>query len=192
MSERDKKLMLQVRGGDMAAFEELYARYSRPLLNFFYRLTWDRTFSEDLMQEAFLRLWKGRKNYRPTGKFTTYLFQIAKNHWLNERDKKMRRIRPVSLEAGGEEESNGLREVVPTSERGPVGDVLNHELSAAIARAVEGLSEKLRLVFVLGQVNGIRYADIAETLGIPVGTVKSRMSNAEKAIRGRLSAYLAQ
>jgi RNA polymerase sigma-70 factor (ECF subfamily) len=192
MSERDKKLMLQVRGGDMAAFEELYARYSRPLLNFFYRLTWDRAFSEDLMQEAFLRLWKGRKNYRPTGKFTTYLFQIAKNHWLNERDKKMRRIAPVSLEAGGEEESNGLREVVPASERGPMGEVLNQELAGAIAKAVEGLSEKLRLVFVLGQLRGFRYADIADILEIPVGTVKSRMSNAEKAIRGRLSAYLAQ
>jgi len=192
MSERDKKLMLQVRGGDMAAFEELYARYSRPLLNFFYRLTWDRAFSEDLMQEAFLRLWKGSKNYKPTGKFTTYLFQIAKNHWLNERDKKMRRIAPVSLEAGGAEESNGLRDVVPAKERGPMGEVLNKELSVAIAKAVEGLSEKLRLVFVLGQLRGFRYADIADILEIPVGTVKSRMSNAEKAIRGRMSAYLAQ
>jgi len=192
MSERDKKLMLQVRGGDMAAFEELYARYSRPLLNFFYRLTWDRAFSEDLMQEAFLRLWKGAKNYKPTGKFTTYLFQIAKNHWLNERDKKMRRIAPVSLEAGGSEEGNGLREVVPAAERGPMGEMMNQELGAHIAKAVEGLSEKLRLVFVLGQLKGFRYADIADILEIPVGTVKSRMSNAEKAIRGRLSAYLAQ
>jgi RNA polymerase sigma-70 factor (ECF subfamily) len=192
MSERDKELMLRVRGGDMAAFEELYARYSRPLLNFFYRLTWDRAFSEDLMQEAFFRLWKGRGNYRPTGKFTTYLFQIAKNHWLNERDKKMRRIAPVSLEAGGEVESNGLREAIPTTERGPMGETLNRELAGHIARAVEGLSEKLRLVFVLGQLKGLRYADIAEILEIPVGTVKSRMANAEKAIRGRLSAYLAQ
>ena len=192
MSERDKKLMLQVRGGDMAAFEELHARYSRPVLNFLYRLTWDRAFAEDLTQEVFLRLWKGRGRYRPTGKFTTYLFQIAKNHWLNERDKKMRRIAPVSLEAGGAEESNGLREVVPAAERGPMGEVLNHELSVAIAKAVEGLSEKLRLVFVLGQLKGFRYADIADILEIPVGTVKSRMSNAEKAIRGRMSAYLAQ
>ena len=191
MCERDKKLMLQVRGGDMAAFEELHARYSRPLLNFFYRLTWDRAFSEDLVQETFLRLWKGRHNYKPTGKFTTYLFQIGKNHWLNERDKKMRRIAPVSLEAGGDAESNGFRDAVPAPERGPMGEVLNQELAGRIAAAVDGLSEKLRLVFVLGQLKGFRYADIAEILDIPVGTVKSRMSNAEKAIRGRMSAYLA-
>jgi len=176
----------------MAAFEELHARYSRPLLNFFYRLTWDRVFSEDLTQEAFFRLWRGRENYRPTGKFTTYLFQIAKNHWLNERDKRSRRIAPVSLEAGGEEASNGLRDAIPASERGPMGEALNKELAGAIARAVEGLSEKLRLVFVLSQEKGFRYADIAEILEIPVGTVKSRMANAEKAIRGRLSAYLAR
>lgn len=191
-SERDKKLMLRVKGGDMAAFEELYARYSRPLLNFFYRLTWDRGFSEDLMQEAFVRLWKGSRNYRPSGKFTTYLFQIAKNHWLNERDKKMRRIKPVSLEAGGDEASNGLREAIPAPERGPMGEVLNRELSAALAKAVEGLSEKLRLVFVLGQLKGVKYADIAEILGIPVGTVKSRMANAEKSIRGRMGSWIGE
>ena len=71
-----------------------------------------------------------------------------------------------------------------------LGEVLNQELSERIAAAVEGLSEKLRLVFVLGQLQGFRYADIAEILEIPVGTVKSRMANAEKAIRGRLSSYL--
>ena len=188
--DRDKELMLRVRGGDMAAFEELYARYSRPLLNFLYRLTWDRAFAEDLVQEVFLRLWKGRARYRPTGKFTTYLFQIAKNHWLNEREKRNRRISPVSLEAGADESSNGLRDAVGSGERGPMARTLDKELGERIAAAVGKLSEKLRLVFVLGQLDGMRYADIAEILGIPVGTVKSRMSNAEKAIRADMAAYL--
>ena len=186
----DRELMLRAREDDLSAFEELYARYSRPLMNFFFRLTWDRGFSEDLMQETFLRLWKGRGNYRPTGKFTTYLFQIGKNHWLNERDKRSRRIKPVSLEAAGAAESNGLREAVASGERGPVSDSLNKELGAAIAKAVDGLSEKLKLVFVMGQLNGMRYADVAEILEIPVGTVKSRMANADKIIRGRLEPYL--
>jgi RNA polymerase sigma-70 factor (ECF subfamily) len=187
----DKDLMIRVRAGDMAAFESLYARYRRPLMGFFLRLTGgDGGFSEDLVQETFVRLWKGRKRYRPTGKFTTYLFQIGKNHWLNERDKKRRRISAVSLEGAGDESGNGFREAVPAGERGPVGETLNHELAARIQEAVDGLSEKLRLVFVLGQVQGMRYADVAEILGIPVGTVKSRMANAEKTIRGRLSGYL--
>jgi RNA polymerase sigma-70 factor (ECF subfamily) len=185
----DRELMTRVRGGDMAAFEALYARYSRPLVNFFYRLVWDRAAAEDLMQETFLRLWNGRKRYKPTGKFTTYLFQIAKNHWLNERDKKMRRISPVSLDAGAPDTS-GLKETVSNGERGPVGEALSRELGEAIAKAVSTLSDKLRLVFVLGQLEGMRYADIAEILGIPVGTVKSRMSNAEKVLRGRLTPYL--
>lgn len=189
-AETDKELMLRVRAGDISAFEDLYARYSRPLMNFFHRMVWDREFAEDLMQETFLRLWKGRVNYRPSGKFTTYLFQIGKNHYLNEKDKRDRRIKPVSLEAGGDEESSGLREAVPTAERGPMGETLSKELGELIMRAVESLSEKLRLVFVLGQVQGMKYADIADVLEIPVGTVKSRMSNAEKAIRGRLSGYL--
>ena len=186
----DTELMIRVRAGDMAAFESLYARYRKPLLGFFLRLTRDGGFSEDLVQETFVRLWKGRKRYRPTGKFTTYLFQIGKNHWLNERDKRARRISAVSLEAGGDPEGNGFREAVPAGERGPVGETLNHELGRRIDEAIEGLSEKLRLVFVLGQVQGMRYADVAEILSIPVGTVKSRMANAERTIRGRLSGYL--
>ena len=188
--ERDINLMLRVRDGDLAAFEALYARYSRPLTNFFYRLVWDRGFAEDLMQETFLRLWRGRKGYQPSGKFTTYMFQIAKNHWLNERDKKNRRISPVSMDAGGDSESNGLKESLPAKGVGPMTENLNRELVEKISVAVEGLSEKLRLVFVLGQIEGMKYADIGEILGIPVGTVKSRMANAEKAIRGRLSSYL--
>ena len=142
------------------------------------------------MQEVFLRLWKARGRYRPTGKFTTYLFQIAKNHWLNEREKRNRRISPVSLEAGANESSNGLRDAVETGERGPMAETLNRELAERIAEAVSRLSEKLRLVFVLGQHQGMKYADIAEVLGIPVGTVKSRMSNAEQSLRAELAPYL--
>ena len=110
---------------------------------------------------------------------------------MNERDKRSRRISPVSLEAGADESSNGLKGMVPNEGPGPVAETLNSELAEFIAQAVASLSEKLKLVFVLGQLQGMRYADIAEILGIPVGTVKSRMSNAEKVLRGRLSAYLA-
>ena len=188
--QRDEYLMLQVKDGDLAAFEALYARYSRPLMNFFFRLEWDRDRAEDLMQETFLRLWRGRARYQTTGKFTTYLFQIGKNHWLNERDKKRRRISPVSLEAGADESGAGLRDAVPADGKNPMDEMLNGELGRKLTEAIDALSEKLRLVFVLGQIQGMRYAEIGEILGIPVGTVKSRMSNAEKAIRGRLSGYL--
>jgi RNA polymerase sigma-70 factor (ECF subfamily) len=190
--QADQELMLRVRGGDMAAFEGLFARYGRALSNFFFRLTWDRAFSEDLVQETFLRVWNGRMGYRPQGKFTTWLFQIAKNHWLNELEKRRRRIAPISLDAAGRSEGNGLRDAVPDAARGPAGEAMNRELSREIGAAVAGLTEKLRVVFVLGQVRGMKYADIAEILGIPEGTVKSRMSNAEKALRGRLSGWLAR
>jgi RNA polymerase sigma-70 factor, ECF subfamily len=188
--EEDQALMLRVQGGDMAAFEALFTRYSGALASFFFRLTWDRAFSEDLVQDTFLRVWNGRMTYRPKGKFTTWLFQIGKNHWLNEVEKRRRRISASSLEAVGDPDGNGLREMVPAPGRGPAEQVLSRELSRQIAAAVDGLSRKLRIVFVLGQLRGMKYADIAEILGIPEGTVKSRMANAEKALRGRLSGYL--
>jgi RNA polymerase sigma-70 factor, ECF subfamily len=188
--EEDQALMLKVQGGDTAAFEALFARYSGPLGSFFFRLTWDRAFAEDLVQDTFLRVWNGRFGYRPKGKFTTWLFQIGKNHWLNEVEKRRRRIAPASLEAMGDPEGNGRREQVPAPGRGPAEQAVDRELSRTIAAAVNGLSKKLRVVFVLGQLEGMKYADIAEILGIPEGTVKSRMSNAERALRGRLSGHL--
>lgn len=186
----DVDLMIRARGGDMAAFETLYGRYRKPLLGFFSRLTGDSTLAEDLTQETFVRLWRARERYEPSGKFTTYLFQIAKNHWLNEREKKLRRVSAASLEAGGSESGNGFRDSIPAGGRGPVGEALNRELAGRIDEAVAALSDKLRVVFVLGQVKGMKYSDVAEILGIPLGTVKSRMANAEKAVRGRLSGYL--
>lgn len=94
----DDELMRRVQAQDAAAFEELYRRYARPLQSFFYRMAWDAGLSEDWMQEVFVKLWRSAAQYQGTGKFSTYLFQIARNHWLNAQDKVARRPREVSLE----------------------------------------------------------------------------------------------
>ena len=87
----DEELMGLVQGQDISAFEELFRRYEQRVFAFFWRLSANRQEAEDGTQETFLRLWKTRVRYEPVGRFSTYLFQIAKNHFLHERQKRHRR-----------------------------------------------------------------------------------------------------
>ena len=93
--------MRRLAAGDDAALSDLYRRWSRPLLHFLNGMCGDRTLAEDLVQEVFVRVWRAAPRYEPTAKFSTWLFHVARNHWLNEREKRMHRIRPISLERTG-------------------------------------------------------------------------------------------
>src|SRR5213596_1446933 len=84
--------MLRVKAGDVAAFRMLVYRYREPLRRFFAAVLPDRSLADDCAQETFLRLWVSRERYEPAGRFSTYLFEIGKRHWLNER----RRLRPAT------------------------------------------------------------------------------------------------
>ena len=138
------------------------------LLNFFARHGVSTSESEDLLQETYLRLWNYRKAYRKTAKLSTFLFLIARQVRIDALRRRMRReTREESWMAERPEEeaprTNGVKE-----------DVL---------WAVSKLSEPLRAVVELGVFGELPYAEIGEILGIPVGTVKSRMSNALKRLK---------
>ena len=189
---RDAKLMLRVKQGDLEAFEEIYKNYKASLGAFFYHLVWDASRSEDYIQEVFLRLWKSAGRYEHTGKFSTYLFQIAKNFWLNERRKLKRAPTSYSLDAtitGGE---GGFSSQPPSAQATPSTIVARAELKARVQQALESLSEKLRLVFVMSEYQELKYREIADVLDIPIGTVKSRMAGAEKKLREKLHRCLSE
>jgi RNA polymerase sigma-70 factor (ECF subfamily) len=185
--ERDAALMARVQNGDRTAFEEIYLLYGGAIAKFLYHLTWDRQAAEDGVQEVFLRLWRSAHHWKPTGKFSTYLFQIAKNFWINERAKQSRRIRPLPLRQEGADEEPG--QIAEDPSPGPERNALRRELAFEIRNAVSQLPEKLRLTFVMSEYQGMKYAQIAEILDIPIGTVKSRMSAAEKTLREKLKKY---
>lgn len=184
----DQELMARVQAGDVRAFELLYARYSHPLLNFFHRMCFDRAASEDYLQETFLRVWRARASYRPIGKVSTWLFEIAKNFWFNEREKIRRR--PFASGTGGEEAQAQLSLLPDAGDLAPSDAARAKEIGEAVGRAVAELSEKLRATFVLARYQQLPYAEIAAILDIPVGTVKSRVALAERLLRARLSSYL--
>jgi RNA polymerase sigma-70 factor (ECF subfamily) len=187
---RDSELMLRVKGGDIEAFEAIYEAYKASLAAFFYHLVWDRSRTEDYIQEVFLRLWKSAGGYQPTGRFSTFLFQIAKNFWLNEREKLKHDPARLSLDAtiAGDDGSR-FSSQPPSPQATPSTIVARAELKARVQEALESLHEKQRLVFVMSEFQGLKYHEIAEVLDIPIGTVKSRMVQAEKNLRDKLSRF---
>jgi RNA polymerase sigma-70 factor (ECF subfamily) len=171
--------MSLVQKQDISAFEELFRRYEQGIFAFFWRLSANRHEAEDGTQETFLRLWKARGRYEPSGKFSTYLFQIAKNHFLHEREKRNRRM----------DSQQPFAKNLPATSSEPVssdkvdGRMLASELQGAVNEAVTRLPESLRLVYVLTEQEGMSYKQAAEVLNCPVGTVSSRKVEAVRRLR---------
>ncbi len=185
---RDEKLMLRVGQGDLDAFEEIYNAYKGSLGAFFYHLVWDRTLTEDYIQEVFLKLWKSAATYKPTAKFSTFLFQIAKNFWFSER-RKLKRSSAYSLDASAGGGDDSFASAVMAPDPTPSTMMARAEIKAQIQDALEGLSDKQRVAFVMSEFQGLKYHEIAEVLDVPIGTVKSRMASAEKCLRKKLKRY---
>jgi RNA polymerase sigma-70 factor (ECF subfamily) len=186
MTLSDSELMERYRDGDEEAFGQLVNRFQRPLINFFFRLTWDRFLSEDYAQEVFARLVRYRGSYRRTAKFTTYMFRIAKNYWIDRYRENKGSPDVASLDApmGGDGgRALHLRDTVAADGPTPEQVVRNEEIRTRIKAAVARLPSEQRLVFVLAENQGLKYTDIAEVMEIPVGTVKSRMHAAMRRLR---------
>lgn len=175
----DVELMLRFKEKrDKKAFAELVRRHQKPLVNFFYKLVWNVHTAEDLTQEVFIKLVKGADTYQATAKFTTFLYKIARNTWIDKL-RKDRRKRAVSLDQTiDEDKEKSLKETVRSADPGPDEIAGQKELVIKIKKVLTRLSEEQRVIITLNVFKTMSYREIAEVLDIPVGTVKSRMHQA--------------
>ena len=180
MEPTDIELMLRAKAGDLIAFQELAHRYREPLRRFFASLLADRSQADDFAQETFLRLWSTRERYEPTGRFSTYLFQIGKHYWLNQRN----RFQAIHY---CEASTDRFIEVQAPPSTQPEMILLQHYRDGRIRQAIAALPEHYRLIFEMSHFEGLKYAEIGCRLGIPVGTVKSRMAESVRRLRQTLS-----
>lgn len=190
-AERDLELMRRFQAGDVDAFTELYEAHLRGLLNFFFRLCWDRSLAEDFAQEVLLRIYKSASKWEPNAKFTTYLYRIARNYWIDHCRLLSTQKENVSLDAkfGSSEDSGSLIDRLPDDIRPPEHDLDRRELYGAIMKALEQLPDEQRMVFVLSEIEELKYNEIAEIMEIPLGTVKSRMHTAVGKLQELLGDY---
>ena len=188
MSDPDTEEMLRFQAGDERAFERIVVRFLRPLAAFFRRLGADASLAEDCASETLYKLYRSRASYEPRARLSTFLFAVARHHWIDVVRHRSLGPATVSLDApepGGEESSRADR--LPGREGVPTPPTDAAALGRALREAVAALPPEHREVFALAQSESLTYAEIGEVLSISVGTVKSRMHADVRLLRERLS-----
>jgi len=175
--DEDVALMARVQHGDEEAFAILVRKHQKKIVNFFLR-SGVQSDAEDLTQQTFLRLYRYRDRYRPTAKVTTFLFLLTRQVWIDELRRRARFDRLTSAlnaDVSDVTDTSAADEVAATDDWGDV------------TKALASLPEGQRLVVELGVYQELPYAEIAQILSIPEGTVKSRMFHALAHLRKKLS-----
>ncbi len=174
--EQDSQLVQQCLQGDGSAWEELVRRHSRRVYNLCYRFTGNGSTAEDLTQEVFLRIYRTIGSYRSAyGGFATWMTSVTRNLLIDHYRRTKRDRLTDSLE-----DAMPVVENKESSARRPDEQALLGELSAQVQSGLGRLSPDLREAVILRDLQGLEYAEIQRVLGVPEGTVKSRIN------RGRI------
>jgi RNA polymerase sigma-70 factor (ECF subfamily) len=175
----DLALLASVADADRAAFEILYRRYHRRLLAYLLRVLGGRVEeAEEALDDTFYAAWMGARSFRGGSRVSSWLFGIAYRKGLKTLERHGRR-REVPVEEGAAE---------PPSPDSPRRDLERRELARAVAAALAGLPREQRRVVELTYYRGLSYPEISELIGVPVGTVKTRMFHARRRLRELLPA----
>lgn len=184
MSEetREQQLVSAARQGDMAAFESLVRLYEKRVFALTLRMCGDREDAAEAAQEAFLAAWQGLAFFRGDSSFSTWLYRLASNACVDLLRRESRR----RAAAGPSLDDEELNLEVPDEMPSPQDEAERRELREEIERGLAALSPEHREVLVLREIHQLRYDEIAETLDLDVGTVKSRISRGRKQLRNFL------
>ena len=187
----DEELLRRFHQGDEAAFEVLMRRFERPLYNFILRSTRDPEQASELLQEVFLRVVQRSAEFQGQSKVGTWLYTIARNLCVDTaRKMSFRRHRSLDALMGGEtEDGQSLMDRVLSLLAGSDRSAIARDLSVCIAVAVEALPEEQREVFLMRELQNLPFKDIADVVGVPENTVKSRMRYALERLQRALSEY---
>lgn len=169
-------------------FNELMEVTYRKVYNMAYRLAGNRADAEDLTQEAFFRAYRSFSEFEGDRPFENWIFRIVTRLFLDMLRTRRRRVKAVSYDtpltnSTGDE---NLYFEMPDSGSNPEQKVLENSFSEDLQKALNALSPEQRLLVTLADVEGVAYKEIAEILGKPVGTIRSRLHRTHKAIRARL------
>jgi len=192
MVRSDVQLMLGVKQGDEASFELLLQRYRRPLCHFLNRMVRDAAQAEDLAQEVFLRVYRARREYEPSAKFTTWLFRIATNLALNSLRDGRHRQSEISLDAPAESQ-DGSEMPIEVADGAPVVEeqLVERDRVEVVRRAIFALPEKQRAAVLLHKYQELDYDEIARILGCSVSALKSLLFRAYETLRVELAPLVA-
>jgi len=189
MQPSDEDLMLRFKDGDQNAFNVLARRWEKPLLNLCYRFLQDIEKAKDVRQEVFLRVYKAAKRYKPSAKFSTWVYRIATNRCLDELRNEKRR-NEIALETPYQDKAGRmwlLEETLADKSTLPDKIAERNEIAQIVRQAIAQLPDQQRAVVIMRHYEGLKFKEIAEIMGCPESTVKSRMFYGMEHLRRLLS-----
>lgn len=178
----DEDLIFLFQDGELLAFEEIVARYKDPLMNFVFRFLGEKSESEDVVQETFLRVFRNKRAYKKIAKFSTWIYTIAGNLAKTElRKRKKRNLASVS-DLGYDDKDFEISDESSNPEK-KTNTVMYEEI---IQEEIGKLSPKFREVIVLRDIQELSYEEISKIIKVPLGTVKSRVNRARLRLQEKL------
>jgi len=187
----DEELMELYRRGSRDAFEELFARHHRRVVQFAYRMTGDQARAEEAAQEIFLRIARGASTWQHTAKFSTWMYTVARRTTLNYiRDQKEEGGKVPILPGEEADDGSPAVQVQGPAELNPEEMAWSAEIRERFIQALQRLPESHRAAFVLNRGDGLSYEEVAAVLGITTQAVKSRIFRAREMLMESLSEVL--
>jgi RNA polymerase sigma-70 factor, ECF subfamily len=183
----ETELVRSAKAGDVTAFEALYRAYNDRIYNFARRVTGSADDAGDVAQETFIRAWNSLRQLRDDATFGVWLHRIALNR---SRDAIKRRAKCPSLSLDCPPTDEGGTVQIESEDAGPEEALISTEAQNAVRQAVDSLNDEHRLVVTLHHIEGMDVESVASILGVPRGTVMSRLSRARETLRRKLSPYV--
>jgi RNA polymerase sigma-70 factor, ECF subfamily len=183
------ELILRCQAGDRQAFDELIGRYQRYVFNLIYQHLWNSEEIEDVAQEVFLRIFKFIRKYRGNASLESWIYKIVLNYCrthIRRRSSWSRLLAPLPAPAADDDRSFEILDTLPDATYDPARTVEQRKLAQDILGAVHSLPAIYRNILIMREVNELSYEEIAEILGISIGTVKSRISRARDLVRQKV------
>jgi RNA polymerase sigma-70 factor (ECF subfamily) len=182
----DEKLLIErCKQGDLSAFDELVRRYEKQVYGFAYRMAGNYDDANDIASEAFVKVFQAIESFRGESNFSTWLFRIVTNLYLDHRKRSKAHVNVPLDEYLDLEESSVARQIEDTSP-GPLELVEAGERAQILEAAIQQLPEYQRLMVLLFHTQGKSYEEIAQIMELPIGTVKSRLNRARLALKDKL------
>ena len=191
-ADGDAALVARAAAGEARAFELLVIKYQRRIERLISRMVRDVDLVQDIAQETFLNAWRALPQFRGEAQFYTWLYRIAVNTAKRallgmKRDPL---VVEAALRSADEDDDGPPRRAEPIAESTPETELAAREIAAAVNEAMQALSPELRQAVTLREIEGLSYEEIAELMGCPIGTVRSRIFRAREAISARVRPLL--
>ena len=188
----EARLIARLRARDLSAFEELVAQFERPIYSLCLRLLGDAEEARDAAQETFLKVYRGLANFRGEAGLKTWIYRIAINQAMNQRRWWRRRHRDetISLDLNRGDSNTTIGSLLPGSSPSPESVAIANERERRIMAALGEIKQEYRVALVLREIEELSYEDIAETLGVSMGTVKSRIARGREELRRRVKGLI--